>query len=100
MRSVRTQMYVNLLSPVYAANQIQGYTVFSIPVGVLYRPNEAKVKNLKTKDYLGKARLIATATGSTSTGFAAAEEREKKLLESAARDDRPPESISYAATNL
>lgn len=77
-----------------------GYTVFSIPVGVLYRPNEAKVKNLKTKDYLGKARLIATATASTSTGFAAAEEREKQLLESAARDDRPPESISYAATNL
>ncbi|KAJ5673763.1 hypothetical protein N7462_009202 [Penicillium macrosclerotiorum] len=38
-----------------------GYTVFSIPVGVLYRPNAAKVKNLKTKDYLGKARLVAAA---------------------------------------
>ncbi|KAJ5327863.1 hypothetical protein N7452_008253 [Penicillium brevicompactum] len=38
-----------------------GYTVFSIPVGVLYRPNAAKVKNLKTKDYLGKARLVAAS---------------------------------------
>lgn len=55
-----------------------GYTVFSIPVGVLYRPNEAKVKNLKTKDYLGKARLIATATSNTSTGFAGAENKERK----------------------
>ncbi|PNS13760.1 Neutrophil cytosol factor 2 [Sphaceloma murrayae] len=39
--------------------RIEGYTVFSIPVGLVYRPNEAKVKNLRTKDYLGRARLIA-----------------------------------------
>ncbi|CAE6499039.1 unnamed protein product [Rhizoctonia solani] len=37
----------------------EGYTVFSIPVGVLFRPNPNKIKNLKTKDYLGKARLIS-----------------------------------------
>lgn len=78
----------------------EGYTVFSIPVGVLYRPNEAKVKNLKTKDYLGKARLIATATSNTSTGFAGAEAQERRIFESSAKDDRPPEKISYAATNL
>lgn len=77
-----------------------GYTVFSIPVGVLYRPNEAKVKNLKTKDYLGKARLIATATSNTSTGFTGPERQQQRILESAARDDRPPEQISFAATNL
>lgn len=77
-----------------------GYTVFSIPVGVLYRPNEAKVKNLKTKDYLGKARLIATATSNTSVGFAGAEQKERQMLESSAKDDRLPENISYAATNL
>ncbi|KAK5956398.1 hypothetical protein OHC33_002975 [Knufia fluminis] len=77
-----------------------GYTVFSIPVGVLYRPNEAKVKNLKTKDYLGKARLIATATSNTSTGFAGAEQKQRQMLESSAKDDRLPENISYAATNL
>jgi hypothetical protein len=39
----------------------QGYTVFSIPVGVLYRPSASKLKNVKTKDYLGKAKLIAAA---------------------------------------
>ncbi|KAG8732668.1 hypothetical protein FRC11_011652 [Ceratobasidium sp. 423] len=39
--------------------QGEGYTVFSIPVGVLFRPNPNKIKNLQTKDYLGKARLIS-----------------------------------------
>lgn len=53
---------------------IQGYTVFSIPVGVVYRPNEAKVRNLKTKDYLGKARLVAASDRSNAfTGFAGSE---------------------------
>jgi len=37
-----------------------GYTVFSIPVGVLYRPSENKLKNAKTRDFLGKAKLVAT----------------------------------------
>ena len=55
-------------------NLSQGYTVFSIPVGVVYRPNQAKVKNLKTKDYLGKARLVAASDRSNAfTGFAGAE---------------------------
>ncbi|KAG9126081.1 hypothetical protein FRC07_004955 [Ceratobasidium sp. 392] len=36
-----------------------GYTVFSIPVGILFRPNPNKIKNLQAKDYLGKARLIS-----------------------------------------
>jgi len=39
----------------------EGYTVFSIPVGVLYRPSENKLKNAKTKDYMGKAKLIAAS---------------------------------------
>jgi tetratricopeptide (TPR) repeat protein len=54
------------------ADRGDGYTVFSIvsasqthhgyplltamkPVGILYRPSESKLKNAKTKDYLGKA---------------------------------------------
>lgn len=36
-----------------------GYTVFSIPVGVLYCPNEKKVANMGTRDYMGKAKLIS-----------------------------------------
>lgn len=53
---------------------LQGYTVFSIPVGVVYRPNEAKVRNLQQKDYLGKARLVAASDRSNAfTGFAGTE---------------------------
>lgn len=33
-------------------------TVFSIPVGVLCRPPENKLKNIKSKDYLGKVKLV------------------------------------------
>ena len=77
---------------------LQGYTVFSIPVGIVYRPNEAKVKNLKTKDYLGKARLVAASDRSNAfTGFAGAE---IKKGGQAAKDDRTEDKISYAATNL
>ncbi|KAK5692587.1 hypothetical protein LTR97_010898 [Elasticomyces elasticus] len=72
--------------------QAEGYTVFSIPVGVIYRPNEAKVKNLKTKDYLGKARLIA------------AQDRQnvdpRRALAALSLDDRPGDKLSYAALNL
>lgn len=79
----------------------QGYTVFSIPVGVVYRPNEAKVKNLRTKDYLGKARLVAASDRSNAfTGFQGSELRKVLATETAAKDDRPAEAISYAATNL
>ncbi|KAF7800094.1 hypothetical protein EIP86_011338 [Pleurotus ostreatoroseus] len=41
-----------------------GYTVFSIPVGVLYRPSENKLKNAKAKDYMGKAKLVASSDAS------------------------------------
>ncbi|KIW93148.1 uncharacterized protein Z519_05753 [Cladophialophora bantiana CBS 173.52] len=79
----------------------QGYVVFSIPVGCVYRPNEAKVKNLKAKDYLGKARLIATSNSeNTGTGFQGVERKQAVAAEMSAKDDRPPENISYAATNL
>jgi hypothetical protein len=57
---------------------LQGYTVFSIPVGILYRPNDAKVKNLKTKNYLGQARLVAASDRSNAfTGFTGAELKAK-----------------------
>lgn len=48
--------------------------MFSVGVGVLYRPNEAKVRNVKTKDYLGKARLVAASDAQNAfTGFAGTE---------------------------
>ncbi|PHH52044.1 Neutrophil cytosol factor 2 [Ceratocystis fimbriata CBS 114723] len=77
----------------------EGYTVFSIPVGIIYRPNDAKVRNLKTKDYLGKARLVAASDrANTFTGFAGSEM--KNAIKSAPKDDRPADNISFAATNL
>ncbi|GME65500.1 Phox/Bem1p [Neofusicoccum parvum] len=81
-----------------------GYTVFSIPVGIVYRPNEAKVKNLKAKDYLGKARLVAASDRANAfTGFAGAEIKrmnQESASGGSAKDDRPDEKISFAATNL
>ncbi|KAM0480371.1 hypothetical protein ACHAPX_004202 [Trichoderma viride] len=78
--------------------EAEGYTVFSIPVGVVYRPNDAKVRNLKTKDYLGKARLVAASDRSNAfTGFAGSEMKNAKAE---AKDDRPTENLSFAATNL
>ncbi|KIY65315.1 hypothetical protein CYLTODRAFT_424456 [Cylindrobasidium torrendii FP15055 ss-10] len=46
------------------ADRGEGYTVFSIPVGCLYRPSEKKLKNAVAKDYMGKAKLIAAADAS------------------------------------
>lgn len=55
--------------------------MFSIPVGVVYRPNEAKVRNLKTKDYLGKARLVAASDRANAfTGFAGSEIKNVSFL--------------------
>ncbi|KAI8966730.1 hypothetical protein F5Y11DRAFT_343098 [Daldinia sp. FL1419] len=79
--------------------EAEGYTVFSIPVGVVYRPNEAKVRNLKTKDYLGKARLVAASDRANAfTGFAGSEI--KNAGRATEKDDRPADNISFAATNL
>ncbi|PHH59353.1 hypothetical protein CDD81_3357 [Ophiocordyceps australis] len=79
--------------------EAEGYTVFSIPVGVVYRPNEAKVRNLKTKDYLGKARLVAASDRTNAfTGFAGSEI--KNAGKNEVKDDRPADNISFAATNL
>lgn len=75
--------------------QAEGYTVFSIPVGVVYRPNEAKVRNLKTKDYLGKARLVAAQERTSHS-----DPRRLAAMARLAIDDRPEEKLSYAALNL
>jgi tetratricopeptide (TPR) repeat protein len=74
--------------------QAEGYTVFSIPVGIVYRPNEAKVKNIKTRDYLGKARLVAQQD---QQNF---DSRKQAALAAFAVDDRPEDKLSYAALNL
>ncbi|KAF4119738.1 Tetratricopeptide (TPR) repeat [Geosmithia morbida] len=82
-------------------DEAEGYTVFSIPVGVVYRPNDAKVRNLKTKDYLGKAKLVATSDRSNAfTGFTGSEIKKSTTSRQDVKDDRPADNISFAATNL
>lgn len=82
----------------------EGYTVFSIPVGVLYRPNEAKVKNLAQKDYLGKARLVAQQDASQAQSQSQIRDsprrRRAALAAALGVDDRPADKLSYAATHL
>ncbi|TGZ82166.1 hypothetical protein EX30DRAFT_340055 [Ascodesmis nigricans] len=81
--------------------QADGYTVFSVGVGVLYRPNESKVRNVKAKDYLGKARLVAASDAQNAfTGFSGAVVKKTELKQTNATDDRPPNEISFAASNL
>jgi hypothetical protein len=51
-----------------------GYTVFSVPVGVIFRISEDKIKNAQKKDYLGSAKLIAATDAKDEfTGFTGAE---------------------------
>ncbi|KAJ5502322.1 hypothetical protein N7463_005196 [Penicillium fimorum] len=71
-----------------------GYTVFSIPVGVLYRPNAAKVKNLKTKDYLGKARLVAASDRNQSS------DHQWNPIAVNKEDFQGREGVSFAASHL
>lgn len=53
------------------ADRGHAWRVFSIPVGVLFRPSDNKLRNLKTKNYLGSAKLVAaTDSRDVFTGFA------------------------------
>ncbi|KAK6005610.1 hypothetical protein QM012_007252 [Aureobasidium pullulans] len=77
--------------------QAEGYTVFSIPVGILFRPNEAKVKNIKSKNYLGMSTLVRAQDRSNQVYL---DTRRNLTASSFAVDDRPDEKLSYAAINL
>lgn len=79
----------------------EGYTVFSIPVGILYRPSESKLKNAKTKDYLGKAQLIAASDANDAfTTFTGVTRLQQGLTPSGAPiiDGRPIPPLSRAVT--
>ncbi|WVQ79645.1 hypothetical protein IAT38_001745 [Cryptococcus sp. DSM 104549] len=42
-------------------DQGRDYNVFSVPVGVLFKPSANKLRNLATRDYMGKAILVAAS---------------------------------------
>ncbi|KAG9104521.1 hypothetical protein FRC06_001607 [Ceratobasidium sp. 370] len=82
-------------------DQGEGYTVFSIPVGILYRPSESKLKNAKTKDFLGKAQLIAASDAKDAfTTFTGVTRLQQGLTPSGAPiiDGRPIPPLSRAVT--
>ncbi|KAF5386269.1 hypothetical protein D9615_002300 [Tricholomella constricta] len=78
----------------------EGYTVFSIPVGVLYRPSEKKLKNSVTKDYMGKAKLVAASDpGDTFTTFTGSTRLKQGISPSGVYVERP-DFDSAVAQNL
>ncbi|OCF43032.1 hypothetical protein I317_03125 [Kwoniella heveanensis CBS 569] len=51
-------------------DQGRDYNVFSVPVGALFKPSANKLKNLATRDYMGKAVLVAaTEVNDAYTSF-------------------------------
>jgi hypothetical protein len=66
-------------------------------VGILYRPNEAKVKNIKSKNYLGTSTLVRAQDRTKQVYL---DHRRNLTASSFAVDDRPEEKLSYAAINL
>ncbi|KDQ55044.1 hypothetical protein JAAARDRAFT_134290 [Jaapia argillacea MUCL 33604] len=73
------------------ADRGEGYTVFSIPVGVLYRPSESKLKNARTKDYMGKAKLVATSDAiDVYTEFSGATRLKQGITPSGIYIETPP----------
>ncbi|KAF9049922.1 NADPH oxidase regulator NoxR [Panaeolus papilionaceus] len=67
-----------------------GYTVFSIPVGILYRPSEKKLKNSTQRDYMGKAKLVATSDASDAiTTFSGVSRLKQGMSPAGLKLDRP-----------
>ncbi|GAA5897353.1 hypothetical protein JCM6882_001865 [Rhodosporidiobolus microsporus] len=75
------------------ADRGEGYTVFSVPVGVLFRPAQTKLENLETKDYLGQAKVVAASDANDLfIGFSGT-----RKLEASAGSSRSGSSASKAA---
>jgi hypothetical protein len=77
------------------ADRGEGYTVFSIPVGVLYRPSEKKLKNSMPKDYMGKAKLVAASDAMDSyTTFSGATRLKAGITPTGIFIDKPPTDLN------
>jgi len=78
----------------------EGYTVFSIPVGVLYRPSEKKLKNSVTKDYMGKAKLVAASDpGDIYTEFSGSQRLKQGISPTGVYIQRPDFELSRSVTS-
>ncbi|PPQ62939.1 hypothetical protein CVT24_006179 [Panaeolus cyanescens] len=78
-----------------------GYTVFSIPVGILYRPSEKKLKNSTQRDYMGKAKLVATSDASDAiTTFSGVSRLKQGMTPAGLKLDRPDLLDTAPTSNL
>ncbi|KIK68996.1 hypothetical protein GYMLUDRAFT_1001610 [Collybiopsis luxurians FD-317 M1] len=81
------------------ADRGEGYTVFSIPVGVLYRPSEKKLKNAVSKNYMGKAVLIAASDSRDAfTGFTGSTNLKQGITPSGVYVETPKTDLGRSAT--
>jgi hypothetical protein len=79
----------------------EGYTVFSIPVGILYRPSEKKLKNSTQRDYMGKAKLVATSDASDAvTTFSGVARLKQGITPAGLKLDRPDLLDTAPTSNL
>jgi len=79
----------------------EGYTVFSIPVGVIYRPSEKKLKNSVTRDYMGKAKLVASSDpNDEDTSFSGAARLKQGISPAGLFVDCPDPLENIPSTNL
>ncbi|KAF8813751.1 NADPH oxidase regulator NoxR [Phlegmacium glaucopus] len=79
----------------------EGYTVFSIPIGTLYRPSEKKLKNSVARDYMGKAKLVASSDpNDDGTAFSGATRLKKGMSPAGLLLDRPDLLDTNPSTNL
>jgi hypothetical protein len=63
---------------------------------VLYRPSEKKLKNVQTKDYLGKAKLVAAADSTDAfTTFTGATRLAQGMNPSGAFADNGPPKVDF-----
>jgi len=79
----------------------EGYTVFSIPVGIIYRPSEKKLKNSVTRDYMGKAKLVASSDpNDDGTAFSGAVRLKQGISPAGLFLDRPDLLDTNPSANL
>ncbi|KAJ3570908.1 hypothetical protein NP233_g4105 [Leucocoprinus birnbaumii] len=78
----------------------EGYMVFSVPVGVLYRPSEKKLKNAAARDFLGEPILVAASDATDAfTTFTGSTRLKQGISPSGVYVDQFPEAnVSRSAT--
>ena len=81
-------------------DRAEGYTVFSIPVGTVFRPSDAKVKNVRARDYLGKTQVRLVASEQHQQQPTTSQHRRNVSADTWSKSDRAPHELSFAASNL